>query len=1748
MRKLIAYLLLLAPFSRSYAQDFSNKGKDFYLCFPQHVPNSSANLATLSLYITSDKASKGTITMANGAFTGSFNIAANGIQEIQIPWNANIHISNGESNTVINKSIRIKTDLGEPAVVAYAQQWAGARSAATLLLPVNVLGKKYYAVSFTQSGANQGSFLARSQFQIIAVKNNTVVTITPRKNGVVQAPVTITLPLAGDMYQYQSTDGNAPTQDLTGTVIESVASGSGGCLPIAVFSGSSNVTMGSAGCTTGNSYDPLFQQLYPASTWGKNFGFIPFEGYPNGNPVRVMASENNTNVYFNGSLVATLNEGDIYPNGFTQFPPLVSAPTNITSDKPVCVAQYVQRNACSGRGSLLGDPDMVVLNPIEQNINDIIVFSSTRQAITEQWVNVLLKTVAIPSFSINGNTPPAAAWSPMATLPGYSYIRYSLVGIPSARIVADSGFNAIAYGWGSNESYAYSAGTNVKDIYQQIGVSSQYGIETTPSVCTGTPFKFKVSLPYLADSIRWNLSNLPGNPGTVLQAYSNPPQPSDADSITIVNGRSIYWYSLPTFYSFATTGQFPVSISVFAPNVDGCGNEQLIDFELEISNPPVGDFTWVHDGCINSTVQFNDNTTSTKPVYRWSWNFGDPASGAANTSTIQNPVHNFSAPGTYQVTYSSISTAGCLSDTIRKQIVINPLPTANITGDVSVCQGTPQPNVTFNGVVGTAPFTFTYNINNGANQTITTSTGNSINLPVSTTTPGTFTYYLVSVKDAAGTAGCSQNQPDTVFMNVRPVPTATISGNASVCVNDPSPVVTFTGAGSIAPYTFTYQVNGGANQFITTTTGNSITLPVATGTANSFVYTLISVADGNTSSCSQAQPGNVTVTINPLPTASLSPASQVCLNGASQIVTFTGANGTAPYTFTYKLNGGPNQTITSAGNTATITVPATVAGTFTYLLVSVQGAGTPACSQLQSGSTTITVNPLPVAAFTSSATGCINKTINFTDNSTPGAGTINSWAWNFGDPGSGAANTATTQNPTHTYNTTGVYNVTLTVGTDRGCNSVVLQKSITIFELPKAGFVLPEVCLLDPFAQFTDTSKVPAPQTINGWLWNFGDPGSGANNTSTVQNAQHTYPAVGNYNVQLIVSSNNGCTDTLMQVLTVNGGNPVADFAAVTPPNFCGNDSITIQNKSTIGSGNITKVEIYWDNVNSPTLFDTDDFPVFNKLYRHKYPDFQTPLTRTYSIRYRAYSGGVCVSDRISNITVNASPKVAFAVIPNSCLNVAPFQVTQATETGGVPGSFGFSGPGINAGGVFNPAVVGPGTYTIKYKYTSNQGCVDSAQQTITVLRAPVADFTTVAPACESKQVIFRDASSSQDGTITTWTWNFGDGTAPVILNTNADVPHTFANAGNYTVSLTVTTNNGCNSLIRQSPVVIAPLPRPAFSFPASVCLPAATVNFTNNSTIADGTQNSFTYSWDFGDPASGTNNTSTAISPTHVYTGAGPYSVKLSVTSGAGCTRDTTILVDIIHPQPKADFDFSRPSICVGDDLGFIDKSTGADGTVNGWNWSFGDGGSSLIQNPTHLYGAAGNFAVKLFVTNSRGCNSDTVTKQFVVYSYPVVNAGPDRFVLENGSVTLEPSVTGANLNFLWQPATYLNNDKIERPVSSPLADITYTLTVTNPGGCTGSDMVFVKVLKGPKIPNTFTPNGDGINETWRIEYLDTYPENRVQVFTRTGQLVFESRGYKTPWDGTARGRSLPSDTYYYIIEPGNGRKPLTGYVTILK
>jgi gliding motility-associated-like protein len=176
-------------------------------------------------------------------------------------------------------------------------------------------------------------------------------------------------------------------------------------------------------------------------------------------------------------------------------------------------------------------------------------------------------------------------------------------------------------------------------------------------------------------------------------------------------------------------------------------------------------------------------------------------------------------------------------------------------------------------------------------------------------------------------------------------------------------------------------------------------------------------------------------------------------------------------------------------------------------------------------------------------------------------------------------------------------------------------------------------------------------------------------------------------------------------------------------------------------------------------------------------------------------------------------------------------------------------------------------------------------------------------------------------------------------------------------------------------------------------------------------------------------------------------------------------------------------------------------------------------------------------------------VSQDIIVNPTPITDAGPDKAVLEGGSIELTPTlITDIPVTYTWTPDTWLSDPSISNPEASPPTDFTYTLTITSDQGCSTSDNVFVKMLKAPVIPNIFSPNGDGIHDRWVIEYLESYPGCVVQIFNRYGQLVQKFVNYTTPWDGKINGKDAPVGTYYYIIDPKNGRKPMTGFIDIIR
>ena len=173
------------------------------------------------------------------------------------------------------------------------------------------------------------------------------------------------------------------------------------------------------------------------------------------------------------------------------------------------------------------------------------------------------------------------------------------------------------------------------------------------------------------------------------------------------------------------------------------------------------------------------------------------------------------------------------------------------------------------------------------------------------------------------------------------------------------------------------------------------------------------------------------------------------------------------------------------------------------------------------------------------------------------------------------------------------------------------------------------------------------------------------------------------------------------------------------------------------------------------------------------------------------------------------------------------------------------------------------------------------------------------------------------------------------------------------------------------------------------------------------------------------------------------------------------------------------------------------------------------------------------------------------VVNPLPALIMGSDLTIAPGESTTLNISVTGNIVSYQWKPSIGLNNATIKDPVASPSVTTVYTLDITDDNNCEASGSIKITVSGGTSkilVPNAFSPNGDGINDTWIVANLSAYPGATVDVFNRYGQLVFHSENYNKTWDGTFNGKPVPMGTYYYIIDPKNNEKKIAGSVTIFK
>jgi gliding motility-associated-like protein len=344
------------------------------------------------------------------------------------------------------------------------------------------------------------------------------------------------------------------------------------------------------------------------------------------------------------------------------------------------------------------------------------------------------------------------------------------------------------------------------------------------------------------------------------------------------------------------------------------------------------------------------------------------------------------------------------------------------------------------------------------------------------------------------------------------------------------------------------------------------------------------------------------------------------------------------------------------------------------------------------------------------------------------------------------------------------------------------------------------------------------------------------------------------------------------------------------------------------------------------------------------------------------------------------------------------------------------------------------GTYAVEA--TDADGCGGSGQVTIIEVQAPVADFTVI-NACAGEPVQFTDATTVSAGSLTGWSWTFGDGG----VSTAQNPTRTYQNPGTYVVTL-VASSGSCTDEVTLSATVY-PNPTAAFTT-ANVCLGEDAV-FTDNSSVTGSVIAQ--WAWEFGD-----NNVGLVQSPAHGYQQAGNYTVTLAVVTADMCTDIATGNITV-YPAPEPAF--SAPPVCLGQPTAFTNASTVSSGIISSHAWDFGDdAGTSANASPSYTYADDGSFPVTLEVTTSFGCVRE-VTQNVTVRPLPIIDAGHDNILCANqtnGRAFAQASGSSAPYEYQW-------NDPQQRttPVIDNLGPGPYTIVVTDGQGCTNDTTVIV-------------------------------------------------------------------------------------------
>jgi gliding motility-associated-like protein len=432
----------------------------------------------------------------------------------------------------------------------------------------------------------------------------------------------------------------------------------------------------------------------------------------------------------------------------------------------------------------------------------------------------------------------------------------------------------------------------------------------------------------------------------------------------------------------------------------------------------------------------------------------------------------------------------------------------------------------------------------------------------------------------------------------------------------------------------------------------------------------------------------------------------------------------------------------------------------------------------------------------------------------------------------------------------------------------------------------------------------------------------------------------------------------------------------------------------------------------------------------------------------------------------------------------------------------------------------------------------------VVVHELPLADFT-LPDACVSDQVQFNNISTIADHTEADfiYKWDFGD------MNTSAEKnpKHKYATAGNYQVTLTVTSKYGCTNAKTQTFGVNGDVVKAAIEVlnPTDLCSNKEVI-FVNHSTVNSGIITRIEVIYDAADPSTlkvydhPTPGQQLSYTYPQFTDGTRNKNVKIIAYSGGVCNDNNDNLLITLKAAPVITFT-QVPSLCP--ESAPVQLQPSIQGPAGSGVFSGPGVSAGGLFNPA--VAGTGTFEINYVYTAQNGC-ADVEKQHITVYPSPTVSAGDDITMLEGTQITIKATAS-PGVTYKWYPSTGLDHDDALNPVASPTENTTYQLIVTSGANCMAMDEININVLKKIIIPNTFTPNGDGYNDQWEIKYLTTYPNNTVEIYNRYGEKLYSSIGYSMPWDGRYKGTNVPAGTYYYIINPKNGRKAMSGSVTII-